>query len=94
VRRAFGTLTSSMLKEHSDIQVMGRTTSEVCCRKATNTCSLDPDACQVGMLGAGDTWARSCGECPRPCATDENVCSRLSPKTCLSVGGKLVDACP
>jgi hypothetical protein len=94
VRRAFETLTGSMVKEHSDVQVMTRTTSEVCCKKASNACSLDPDVCEVGMLGAGDTWAPNCGQCPRPCVMDYNVCSRLSPSTCLAVGGKLVDACP
>jgi len=94
VRRAFEGLTNSMVKEHSDIQVMARTTSQVCCKKASNSCSLDPDGCEVGTMGGGDTWARSCGECPQPCITDYDVCSRLSPKTCLDVGGKLVDACP
>lgn len=93
IRRAFEGLTNSMVKEHSDIQVMARTTSQVCCKK-TNACSLDPDVCEVGIMGGGDTWAGSCGECPQPCMTDYNVCSRLSPKTCLDVGGKLVDACP
>jgi hypothetical protein len=94
VRSAFERLTNSMVKEHSDIQVMARTTSQVCCKKTSNACSLEPDDCKVGIMGGGDTWARSCGECPQPCMTDYNVCSRLSPKTCLDVGGKLVDACP
>jgi hypothetical protein len=94
VRSAFERLTNSMVKEHSDIQVMARTTSQVCCKKTSNECSLEPDDCKVGIMGGGDTWARSCGECPQPCMTDYNVCSRLSPKTCLDVGGKLVDACP
>ena len=72
-----------MVKEHSDIQVMARTSSLVCCKKTSNACSLDPDDCKVGIMGGGDTWARSCGECPQPCMTDYNICSRLSPKTCL-----------
>jgi len=94
VRRAFEGLTNSMVKEHSDIQVMTRTTSKVCCKKTSNACSLDPDAAEVGIMGQGDTWADSCGECPQPCVTDYNVCSRLSPKTCAQVGGKVVDVCP
>jgi hypothetical protein len=94
VRGAFERLTTSMVKEHSDIQVMVRTTSQVCCKKGSNACSLDPDDCEAGIMGGGDTWARSCGECPHPCLTDYNICSRLSPKTCLDVGGKLVVACP
>jgi hypothetical protein len=94
VRRAFEALTKSMVKEHSDIQVMARTTSQVCIKKTTNTCSLDPDECKVGVMGGGDTFAASCGEAPQPCMTDYNVCSRLSPRTCSAVGGKRVDACP
>ena len=94
IRRAFEGLTNSMVKEHSDIQVMARTTSQVCCKKTSNACSLDPDVCEVGIMGGGDTWAGSCGECPQPCITDYNVCSRLSPRTCALVGGKRVDACP
>ena len=61
VRRAFDGLTKAMVKEHSDIQLMTRTTSKVCCKKASNTCSVDPDVCEVGIMGAGDTWAGSCG---------------------------------
>ena len=94
VRGAFERLTSSMVKEHSDIQVMARTTSQVCCKKTGNSCSLDPDDCKVGIMGGGDTWAGSCGECPQPCMTDYNICSRVSPRTCSLVGGKRVDACP
>jgi hypothetical protein len=94
VRSAFERLTNSMVKDHSDIPVMTRTTSQVCCKKTSNACSLDPDDCKVGIMCGGDTWARSCGECPRPCMTDYNICSLLSPKTCLDVGGKLADACP
>ena len=92
VRRAFDALQSAIINEHSDIQVMSRTTSRVCCKKS-NMCSLDPDECSVGMLGSGDTWAGNCNECPRPCHTGYGVCSKLSPKTCLDVGGTLVDAC-
>jgi hypothetical protein len=93
VRRAFDGLTKSMVKEHSDIQVMARTTSKVCINKTTNACSLDPDECKVGVMGGGDTWAASCGESPQPCMTDYNVCSRLSPRTCAAVGGTRIDAC-
>jgi hypothetical protein len=93
VRRAFEALTNSTVKEHSDIQVMARTTSQVCI-KASGECSLDPDDCHVGMMGSGDTWARSCGERPQPCMTDYDVCSRLSPRTCALVGGQRIDACP
>ena len=94
VHRAFDALTASMVKDHSDIQVMTRTTSQVCIKKATGTCSLDPDDCHVGVMGGGDTWAASCGERPQPCATDYNICSQLSARTCGAVGGKLVDTCP
>lgn len=93
VRRSFAELSSAMVKEHSDIQVMTRTTSEVCIKKDTNECVLDPDECHVGVMGSGDTWARSCGERPQPCETSYNVCSNLSPGTCSAVGGKRVDAC-
>ena len=93
VRRAFGDLEIAMVNEHSDIHVMTRTTSKVCC-KASNMCSVDPDDCNVGMLGSGDTWAGNCNECPQPCMTGYGVCSNLSPKTCMDVGGELVNACP
>jgi hypothetical protein len=66
----------------------------VCIKKTTNACSLDPDECHVGVMGGGDTLAASCGERPQACATDYNVCSQLSPRTCAAVGGKRVDACP
>jgi len=94
VSRAFKALTNAMVKEHSDIQVMARTTSQVCIKKATHACSLDPDDCHVGEMGSGDSWAASCGESPQPCVTEYNVCSQLSPKTCQAVGGRHVDACP
>ena len=90
VRGAFERLTTSMVKEHSDIQVMARTTSQVCCKKTGNSCSLDPDDCKVGIMGGGDTWAGSCGECQQPCMTDYDVCSRVSPRTCSLVGGKMI----
>ena len=93
VRRAFAALSNTMVREHSDIQVMTRTTSAVCIKKTTHECVLDPDECHVGVLGGGDTWARSCGERPQPCETSYNVCSDLSPGTCSAVGGKRVDAC-
>ena len=93
VRRAFASLTSATVREHSDIQVMTRTTSEVCIKNTTNECVLDPDECHVGVMGSGDTWARSCGERPQPCETSFNVCSNLSPATCVAVGGKRIDAC-
>jgi hypothetical protein len=94
VRRAFEALTNSMVKEHSDIQVMTRTTSQVCIKKTSGACSFDPDDCHVGMMGVGDTWAASCGERPQPCMTDYDVCSHLSPRTCAAVGGRRLDACP
>lgn len=94
VRSAFEALVKSTVKEHSDIQVMARTTSQVCIKKTTNACSLDPDECKVGVMGGGDIWAASCGESPQPCVTEYNVCSRLSARTCVAVGGKRVDACP
>lgn len=94
VHRSFESLTNSMVKEHSDIQVMTRTTSQVCIKKTTLACSLDPDDCHVGLMGSGDTWAASCSERPQPCMTDYNVCSQLSPRTCGAVGGRSVDACP
>ena len=94
VHRAFDALTAAMVKEHSDIQVMTRTTSQVCIKKTTHTCSLDPDDCHVGEMGGGDTWAASCGEAPQPCLTGYDVCSRLSPRTCDAVGGRRIDACP
>ena len=94
VHHAFEALTESMVKEHSDIQVMTRTTSQVCIKKTTHECSLDPDDCHVGVMGSGDTLAPSCGERPQSCVTDYNVCSQLSARTCGAVGGRLVDACP
>ena len=94
VHRAFDALMNATVKEHSDIQVMTRTTSQVCIKKTTHTCSVDPDECQVGEMGSGDTWAASCGERPQPCLTEYNACSQLSSKTCAAVGGKQVDACP
>ncbi|MGI4765443.1 MAG: hypothetical protein ACRYGP_10360 [Janthinobacterium lividum] len=94
VHRAFDALTSATVKEHSDIQVMTRTTSQVCIKKTTETCSLDPDDCHVGAMGSGDTWAASCGERPQPCLTDYDVCSQLSARTCGAVGGRPTDACP
>jgi hypothetical protein len=84
---------NSTVKEHSDIQVMTRTTSQVCIKKTTHECSLDPDDCHVGAMGSGDTWAASCGERPQACITSYNVCSQLSPRTCDAVGGRRVDAC-
>lgn len=92
VRRAFDGLANSMAKEHSDIQVMTRTTSKVCIKSKTNTYSLDPDECHVGMMGSGDTWAASYGERPQPCKTDYDVVSQLPPRTCDAVGGKRVEA--
>lgn len=94
VRLAFERLTNSMVKAHSDIQLMTRTTSQVCIKKSTNECSLDPDECHVGVMGSGDTWAASCSGRPQPCVTEDDVCSRVSPRTCALVGGKQVDACP
>ena len=93
VKETIGALTDALVNEHSEIQVMTKTTSKVCC-KASNMCSLDPDECKVGILGYGDTWAGSCNECPQPCVTGYNVCSNLSPQTCQAVGGELVSVCP
>ena len=93
VREVFKALQDATVSKHSDIQVMERSTSKVCCQ-AAGTCSLDPDDCEVGILGAGDTWASNCNECPSPCVTGYDVCSKLSSRTCLEVGGKLVEACP
>lgn len=94
VHRAFDALAASMVKEHSDIQVMTRTTSQVCIKETTHACSLDPDDCHVGAMGSGDTWAASCGERPQPCVTEYDVCSQVSPRTCSAVGGRRVDVCP
>ncbi len=94
VHGAFEALTDATVREHSDIQLMTRTTSQVCIKRTTQECSLDPDDCHVGEMGSGDTWAASCGERPQPCLTDGSVCSRLSPGTCGAVGGRLIDACP
>lgn len=94
VHRTFEALTTSMVKEHSDIQVMTRTTSQVCIKETTHACSLDPDDCHVGVMGSGDTWASSCGERPQACMTTYNVCSQVSPRTCDAVGGRRLDACP
>ncbi|RYC29004.1 hypothetical protein D3273_26280 [Lichenibacterium minor] len=93
VRRAFEELTNSMVKGHSDIQVMERSTSQVCIKKSTHACSLDPDDCHVGLMGSGDTWAASCSERPQPCMTDYNVCSQISPRTCDALGGKRAESC-
>ncbi len=93
VRRSLNALLDAVIGEHSDIQVMRRTTSKVCC-KPSSMCALDPNDCSVGMLGSGDSWAGNCNECPRPCETGYNVCSMLSPKTCSDVGGTQVDSCP
>ena len=93
VQQAFSDLRAALVNEHSDIQVMTRSTSKVCC-KGSDMCSIDPDDCDVGILGSGDTWAGNCSECPRPCETGYGVCSNLSPKTCSDVGGTLVAACP
>ena len=94
VRHALEGMNASIVKDHSDVQVMTRTTSQVCIKKTTDTCSLDPDDCHVGQMGSGDAWAASCGERPQPCMTEYNACSKLSPKTCAAVGGRHVDACP
>jgi hypothetical protein len=94
VRRAFEALTNSIVKSHSDIQVMTRTTSQVCIKNKTHTYSLDPDDCHVGVMGSGDTWAASYGERPQPCNTDYNVYSLLPPRTCDAVGGRRVEARP
>jgi hypothetical protein len=91
VRRAFEVLINSTVKQHSDIQVMTRTTSQVCIKSKSNTYSLDPDDCHVGVMGSGDTWAASYGERPQSCVTAYNVKSQLPPRTCDAVGGRRVD---
>jgi len=93
VKKSFSELTKVIVSEHSDIQVMTKTTSKVCCKKDSNICSLDPDECKVGILGGGDSWASSCNQCPKPCKTDYNICSMLSTKTCLDIGGTLASSC-
>jgi hypothetical protein len=93
VHRVFDALMNSTVKEHSDIQVMTRTTSQVCIKKASHECSLDPDECHVGVMGSGDSWAASCGERPQPCVTNYNTCSQLSPRTCDAVGGRRANDC-
>ena len=92
VRQAFGALSSTLVKQHSDIQVSTRTTSQVCIKKDTNDVSFDPDTCHVGMMGSGDAWAQSSGERPQGCITTDNMYSLVSPKTCEAVGGRRVDA--
>lgn len=93
VSGAFEALQAATVRARSDIQLMTRSTSKVCCR-ADNACSVDPDDCSVGILGMGDTWAGNCGQCPRPCETASGACSSLSPATCAAVGGAPVSACP
>jgi len=85
-------LKNASVQEHSSIDVATRSTSRVCCTSG-NQCLLDPEQCDVGVLGFQDTWALSCGLCPTPCKTDYGVCSMLSSKTCLDIGGTLVDSC-
>ena len=94
VRSAFDSLTNVMLRKHSDIQLMTRTTSQVCVKSKTYAVTLDPDDCHVGVMGSGDTWAASYGERPQPCITDYDIYSLLPPRTCLAVGGRRVEARP
>ena len=79
-------------EEHSSIDIATRSTSLVCC-KPENQCVLDPEECNVGVLGGGDTWASNCGQCPSPCKTGYGICSMLSSKTCLDIGGTLASSC-
>eukprot|EP00122_Pirum_gemmata_P019650 Pgem_evm1s18388 len=67
----------------------------VCCKADGMTCSLDPDTCNVGILGFGDTLAKNCGECPKPCclAMGGGICSMLSSKACIKTAGKVADNC-
>jgi hypothetical protein len=83
-----------MIMKHSDIQVMTRTTSQVCVKQNTGAVIFDPDECHVGAMGSGDTWAASYGERPQPCITDYDVHAMLPPRTCVAVGGRRVDAPP
>lgn len=93
IRNAFAALQQAIVAEHSDFQVMTRSTSKVCCQ-AAGTCSLDPEECDVGMMGAKDLWAGNCNQCPKPCLTGHDICSHLSPQTCVEVGGTPVETCP
>jgi len=94
VRRAFGSLGNAMVRTHSDIQLMTRTTSKVCVNGKTQKVSLDPEECHVGAMGSGDSWAASYGERPQPCTTAYGVYSLLPPRTCVAVGGKRVTGPP
>ena len=66
VANALERLKAATVEEHSDYQVMERSTSRVCCTK-DKQCKLDPEVCQVSVLGLGDTWASNCAQCPKPC---------------------------
>jgi hypothetical protein len=85
-------LKATTLEEHSSIDVTTRSTSKVCCTK-TGQCLLDPEECNVGVLDFQDTWALSCARCRKPCVTDYDICSLLSTKTCLDIGGKVESTC-
>lgn len=85
-------LMATTVEEHSSVDVATRSTSKVCCL-AAGGCLLDPEECNVGVLGMQDTWAASCSQCPQPCATDYGVCSMLSTKTCLDIGGEVKSTC-
>lgn len=89
-------LQAVLIEENSSIDVTTRSASKVCCKSAASggrQCVLDPEECNVGVLGYGNTWAANCAQCPWPCATDYGVCSMLSTKTCLDIGGNVVDSC-
>jgi len=84
-------LKAATVQEHSSIDITTRSTSHVCCK--TDQCVLDPEECNVAVLGSQDTWASNCVQCPGPCATDYDVCSLLSMKTCLDIGGTIKESC-
>jgi hypothetical protein len=89
---AMESLKNSTVQEHSSIDVTYRSTSKVCC-SSSRQCLLDPEECNVGVLGFQDTWAVSCAQCPQPCTTDYGMCSMLSSKTCFDIGGEVTQSC-
>lgn len=92
VESYLSSLKAASVEEHSSIDIVTRTTSKVCCT-TDGTCLLDPEQCNVSVLGFGDTWASNCAQCPKPCLTDYGICSNLSGKTCNDVGGTVVESC-
>jgi hypothetical protein len=93
VSGALGDLKVVTNQDHSSIDLTTRSTSKVCCKAETHECALDPEECNVGVLGYGDTWAPNCAQCPKPCWTDYGVCSMLATQTCFDIGGKVAASC-